>query len=304
MVILTIRRCGAEVPQGALRRITCLALCGLSIVAGAWASAPVQKSILVTVLDKTGVPIRDLTAADFTVTEDGRRREVTGAELATDPLAVTVMIDTTKPPDGDVDRVRDVRTSLATFVKTVHARSRDAEIALRTVGGAGMVVSDFTTDTAELEKAGTRVVPDLSQGAVMLEALAETARGLTSKTSPRRAIVVIDFASREDSAIQPEMAALEVFKSGASVWSVSVQGSMRRSGRGRDATLDDLSKKSGGVRSIVIVPSALESLLKNVAESLTAQYLVTYVRPDGTVPRVIVPSAKRGAKVLMSLVIH
>src|SRR5687767_14060143 len=100
----------------------------LSIVLGVWASAPVEKSILVTVLDKDGAPIRDLAAAEFTVLEDGKRREVTGAELATEPLFVSVVIVTTKPPDGDVDRSRDVRTYLAGFVKTIHAASPTTEI--------------------------------------------------------------------------------------------------------------------------------------------------------------------------------
>src|SRR5688572_27523074 len=204
MVILTIRRVAVSVPLGGRvsgtvqLKGTGLALwktprswtsgCGsfpqidtrplcicLLIVFAAWvpsaASRFVEKSILVTVLDKDGAPIRDLTAAEFTVLEDGRRREVTSAELAAELLFVSVMVDTTKLPDGDVDRLRDLRTSLATFAKTIHARSPTAEIALRAVGGAGMVVSDFTTVTAELEKATTRVVPDLSQGAVVLEAL-------------------------------------------------------------------------------------------------------------------------------------
>ena len=57
----------------------------------------VEKSILVTVLDKSGAPIKDLTAAEFVVTEDGKRREVTGAELATEPLFVSVIVHTSKP---------------------------------------------------------------------------------------------------------------------------------------------------------------------------------------------------------------
>ncbi|MEO6223380.1 MAG: hypothetical protein ABIP90_09025, partial [Vicinamibacterales bacterium] len=52
------------------------------IVSGVLAAAPVaatvvEKSILVTVLDKEGAPIKDLAAAEFSVTEDGARREVT-----------------------------------------------------------------------------------------------------------------------------------------------------------------------------------------------------------------------------------
>ena len=260
----------------------------------------VEKSILVTVLDKEGAPIRDLAAAEFMVQEDGRRREVTGAELATDRLFVSVIVDTTKPPDGDVDRLRDVRTSLAGFVKTIHAASPTTQIAFTSVGGAGLLLKDFTNDTAELERITSRFVPDLATDAVVLEALVDAARGLVDKPSPRRAIVTLDFASREDTSVQANTVTEEVFKAGASVWSVSVHGSRGRTSPTRDSILNHLTKITGGVRTTALVPSALESILTNLARCLTAQYVVTYIRPDGTLPKSIVPSAKRGSKFLMS----
>lgn len=260
----------------------------------------VEKSILVTVLDKSGAPIKDLTAAEFVVTEDGKRREVTGAELATEPLFVSVIVDTSKPPEGDADRARDVRTSLAGFVKTIHAISASAEIALRSVGGAVAIVKGFTNKTADLESATGRFVPDLSQASVVIEALGEAARELNEKSSSRRAIVTLDFASREDSIVEPSSVVGDVFRAGASVWSVSVQGPRGRNSATRDSMLNHLTKVTGGVRTTALVPSALESILANVAACLTAQYVVTYVRPDGTVPKSIVPSAKRGSKFLIS----
>ncbi|MEO6223034.1 MAG: hypothetical protein ABIP90_07270, partial [Vicinamibacterales bacterium] len=268
------------------------------------AATVVEKSILVTVLDKEGAPIKDLAAAEFSVTEDGARREVTGASLATDLLFVCVLIDTSKSPAGDVDRLRDLRTSLGTFVKTIHATNPTAEIALMTVGGAGVLVKDSTDQTVELERITSRLVPDHRENAVVLEALIDAARGLTNKPSPRRAIVTIDFASMERSEVQPTTVITEVLKSGASVWSVSVHGSQGLSAPRRDTALNFLTKNTGGVRTTVLVPSALEQLLKKLAESLTAQYVVTYTRPDGTTPKSIVPSAKRGSKFLMSPVIQ
>lgn len=288
-----------------MRKFSCLTLCAFSIVVGAWAAAPaakesVEKSILVTVLDKGGAPIKDLTAADFTVHEDGARREVTAAALATQPLFVSVLIDTAKAPAGDVDRIRDMRTSLTTFVRTVHAASPTAQIALTTVGGAGMLVRDFTTQTNELERITSRLTPDLRENAVMLEALVDAARGLENKASPRRAIVTIDFASMERSEVQPTKVIEEILKAGASVWSVSVQGTQGRTAPRRDTALNFLTQNTGGVRATSLVPSALESILKNLADCLTAQYVVNYDRPAGPFPKKIVPSGKKGSKFLIS----
>ena len=280
--------------------VWCALFAGGVCVAASGVPRLVEKSILVTVLDKDGAPIRDLTAPEFSVVEDGKRREVTGAELATERLFVSVVIDTTKPPEGEVDRIRDARASLAGFVKTIHAASPTAEIALTTVGGAAVLLKDFTNQTAELERLTNRFVPDLASTAVVLEALIDTARGLMDKPSPRRAIVTLDFASREASTVQPTTVIEEVFKAGASVWSVSVHGTQGLTAPRRDTTLNHLTKVTGGVRFTSLVPSALESILTNLARCLTAQYEVTYVRPDGTQPKAIVPSAKRGSKFLMS----
>ena len=291
-----------------MRRTSFVALGSFSIVVAAWAapaaSGFVEKTILVTVLDKNLAPIRDLAAAEFAVHEDGSKREVTSAALATDLLFVSVLVDTSKIPLGDVDRIRDLRTSMTGFVKTLHAANPTAEIALMTVGGAGVLVKDFTTQTNELEQVTGRLTPDHRENSVILESLIEAAHGLVDKPSPRRAIVTIDFASMERSEVQPTTVITEVLKSGASVWAVSVHGTQGFTAPRRDTTLNFLTKGTGGVRATALVPSALELILKNLAGSLTSQYVITYTRPDGTTPKAIVPSAKRGSKFLMAPVIQ
>ena len=291
-----------------MRRTSFVALGSFSIVVAAWAapaaSGFVEKTILVTVLDKNLAPIRDLAAAEFAVHEDGSKREVTSAALATDLLFVSVLVDTSKIPLGDVDRIRDLRISMTGFVKTLHAANPTAEIALMTVGGAGVLVKDFTTQTNELEQVTGRLTPDHRENSVILESLIEAAHGLVDKPSPRRAIVTIDFASMERSEVQPTTVITEVLKSGASVWAVSVHGTQGFTAPRRDTTLNFLTKGTGGVRATALVPSALELILKNLAGSLTSQYVITYTRPDGTTPKAIVPSAKRGSKFLMAPVIQ
>ena len=286
------------------RRIRSLGIVTL-LCSGVWAVATDAadipgRNILVTVLDKAGAPVRDLTAAEFTVVEDGVRREVTSAALATEPLFVSVLIDNAKAPLGAGEPTRDMRTSLSTFIKTLQAARPDTQVALTTVGGAGVLLKNFTDKAEDLDKIVRRLVADQRSTAVMLEALIDSAREIKKKPSPRRAIVTIDLASKESSQVVPTKVVTEVQAAGASVWSVSIQGSQGVTSPARDTTLDYLTQGTGGVRTTALLPSALEGILKNLADALASQYVVTYERPDGPPAKSIVPAARRGTRFLLS----
>lgn len=264
------------------------------------ATRTAEKSILVTVLDDADVPVKDLAAADFRVYEDGTKREVLSAVLATQPLFVSVLIDNAKAASGNSEPIRDMRTALITFVRTVLTASPTTQIALTGVGGAGLLMKNFTDVTADLEKTLSRLTPDPRAQAVMLEAMIDAARELGKKPGPRRAMVTIDMASKESSQVQPSKVAEEVRRSGATVWSVSVQGMESVTSPTRDTTLNYLNENTGGVRLTALLPSALEMMLKKVAESLTTQYVVTYVRPDEATPKGVAVTGRKGSKFLVA----
>jgi hypothetical protein len=253
-----------------------------------------DRSLLVTVLDKEDTAIRDLTAADFFVFEDRVSRTVSGAKLSTEPLAVLLLVDTTKSPIGTPEPTRDVRTAVQTFVKTVFAGGAPTQIAIMDYAGAGTLLRSFTEKVEDVERAATRIVPSQRQNAVLLETLIEAAKEVRKRPAPRRAIVVLDRGSHETSRVLPEKIVDEVSKSGASIWAVSVNSGI--SAPARDVALDSLTDETGGVRLTAVSPTALEAMMKKVADALVSQYEVTYAG-EGS-PKSVVPTAKRGAKFL------
>ncbi|MBK9239215.1 MAG: hypothetical protein IPL75_02900 [Acidobacteria bacterium] len=174
----------------------------------------VERGLLVTVLDKDNNPLRDLTAKDFLVYEDGVKRDVTGAELTTAPMSITILVDTTKSAPGQIEPTRDIRTSLSTFVQTVQAAVPATEVSIYEFAGAGVLLRSFTSKPEDLAKTITRIVPNQRINAVMLETLLDAAKDIKKRPGPRRVILTIDRGSGESSRVHPQKVADEVQMSG------------------------------------------------------------------------------------------
>lgn len=269
------------------------------------------RSVLVTVLDQDDAPLRDLKASDFLVREDNIDREVTDATLSTDPLFVVLLVDTTKPPMGVTPPTQDLRAALGAFVRALTAESPDVEIGMMEYGGAAVMTVNFAKTTDDLTKAIQRLVFGQRASGVLLEGIVDAGKALAKRTSPRRAIVATSFAWPESSAIEPKLVADATMKSGATLWAVSIQGAPDPSnfqvggqsqenamGANREIILNNLTLMTGGRRLTGVSPTGLAGMLTKVAHALSAQYVVTYARPDGPPAKVVQATSKRGAKAL------
>lgn len=260
-----------------------------------------QKTALVTVVAPATGPLKALTARDFVVHEDNAVREVTTAELATDPLSISLLVDIAQPPLGVPASTLELRASLANFVKTIKASSPDAEIALTEFGGAAIPTVAFGKP-ADLDKAIQRLTPEPRASSVMLEALVDASQAVGARPAPRRAIVSVDFNTAEGSTIEPRNVNDALHKSGATIWAVSIYqaGTDATVAPRREGVLHDMTIANGGLHLTAFSAATLESMLQSVANSLLSQYTISFARAGSGTPKSIKGETTAGAKVLFS----
>jgi hypothetical protein len=281
------------------RRIAAPAI-AITLMSAALMAQGAQKIALVTVVSDNGSRLGDLAAKDVVVHEDKTERKVISVEPATEPLVIALLLDTAAASAGRQYPVQDLRKAVSNFVKTVTAAQPDAQIGIMTVAAAAVNALDFTTKADEIDKVVQRLYPDQQGAAVMLEALSATSGKFGEQQTPRRVIVTVDFNSPEGgSSSSMKKVAEDVRKSGATVWSASVRGT-GASAASREDLLNAVSQASGGMRLSAVEPSGLDAMLAKIANSITAQYSVTFARPDASPAKAVRMDTTRGAKILLT----
>ncbi len=242
---------------------------------------PRTARIYVSVLGPRGTPVTDLTAADFTVREDGVAREVLRAAPATDPLQVVLLVDDSQ---AATDAIQPLREGLRAFVDQLHGR---AEIGIVTVADRAASLVAPTTDRTALNKGIDRVFARSGSGAYLLDGIIDTARGFTRRHAARPVIVAVTMEGVEFSNLHYQNVLKELENSGAALHVLAVgtpASSMADEMRNRNQVLAYGTEETGGRREQLLTPSGLSDALPRVAQELLHQYLVTYSRPETLIP--------------------
>jgi hypothetical protein len=260
-----------------------VALLGVSVRAAVPQS---DRTIYVSAMGSNGMPVMDLTAADFSVTEDNVVREVSGIGKATEPVYYAVLVDTSLSGGGEANAnnlLPYLREALGGFVKVVLSAAPDSKIMIMSFGGAATVRQDFTSDLALVEPLVTKIV-NVSSEPVLAEALTEASKQLAKVPSKRRVILSINREpTTEGGRVENRLVASEVEKGGASVWGISVRYGQRQDSN-RDTLLKGLAGNSGGIRVTLGSPTQLADYLRSVAANTIVQYAVTIKRPADAPP--------------------
>lgn len=284
---MTLARGGAytALMTPAARRLTvALVLCPLA--AALQAQAPRggtagSRQVYVSAVDNKGAVVPGLTAADFTVREDGKPREVIDVRPAEAPLDLAVLID-------DSEAAREATTHLREGLAAMLERLRGkAEVALITIGERPTVLANYTKDTDLLRKQTDRLFPRTGAGAYLLDAILDASRGLAKRESDRKAILAITFEGVDYSNRHYQVVLDELRKTGAGLHVIAVgtpSSSLSDEMRNRNLVIAEGTDRTGGRRDQVLAVSGIPDKLKQAADELVGQYLLTYGRPDTLIP--------------------
>jgi VWFA-related protein len=241
-----------------------------------------SREIYVSAVDRQGAPVTGLTTADFIVKEDGAVREVIDVKPATDPLQIAVLIDDSAAATDATSYLRD---GLEAFLERMRGH---AEIGLITIGERPTVLAPYTTDTAVLTDKVKRLFPRPNAGAYLLDALVDASQGLAKREARRPVIFAITFeAGPEYSNLHYENVLRDLQKSGAALHVVAIgtpSSSLSDEMRNRGQVLSEGTSRTGGRRDQVLANSGIPDKLKQAADELLNQYVVTYGRPDKLIP--------------------
>lgn len=281
-----------------------LSLLLVPALAGSQAQGGLKKSLFMAVLDEQGRPVRQFTADDVMIKEDGQDRAIVEVKPASQPITVAVLVDTaqgTRVTDayGTPDEyVRDIRVSIGAFGQQLLALSPDAKISLMEFGQAAVTMVPYTAELLKFNEGVNRIMSRPSIPSVLLEALAQANKELAGMPTTRRAIVSMNLEPSDEQSREDPNALKDAFrKSGAQLWAVSVQrGGLKNSKR--DLVLNDFAKLTGGQRDFVVGISAVPDIMKAYASALAMQYEVVYQRPENAKNvKVVQVGTRQGLKV-------
>lgn len=279
----------------------------VSFTGAVYAQAPAgagKQTVFVSVVDSKGAPVPNLTAADFTVKEDGKAQEIVSAAVATTPMQVALMVDNSGLA------LNSIREAAALFIQRLQGRG---EISLIATPGRNLTVVPYTASLPALMEGMNKMLARNQTGGYLLDGLLDTSKDFTTRSVARPVIVMLIVPGQEFSSTRAEVVLDGIQRSRASVYVIEL-GSPTATGMGSldakadDSTVDESARRNavlgaapartGGRAEQVMAASGLTNVMAKVAEELIGQYAITYAATGpANNAKLSVETKAKGAKV-------
>jgi Ca-activated chloride channel homolog len=257
----------------------------------------------VTVTDRDGQFVRELSGEDFIVFEDGVQQDVQFFEALDVPKDLIVLIDTSSSMRHQMDVVREAAVG---FLRTLRPGDRGAVV---TFASSVDVVHGLSEDKASLEAAvrSTEAYGATALCNALYIALREFGQGAQVDDGDvrRQAIVVLTDGEDTSSLIGFDDVLTVARKSGVSVYPIALQDQSplaryaepRRHFTGTDFSLRQLARETGAQAFFPDDVRELGGIYEVIAQELSSQYSIAYAsantRADGGFRRIQVRVADR-----------
>jgi len=278
-------------------RVVPLLVSFVAIAVSQAAAQPNEKSIYVSVVDQNGAPVSGLSNADFIIREDNVAREVLRVVPATQPMDIALLVDTSQQAHNDISNMRQALPAFVDAMTKPNDAGRKNQIAIVAFGERPTIFTEYTSDPAPLKKGIDRIWAMQGSGAYFVDAIGEVVQGFKKREANRPVIVAVVAEGQELSYRQYDQVLPRLKDSGAPLYALMLgtpRDGTSDEARTRSILLDRGTSETGGAREQLLASMALDAKLKQLADQLTHQYVVTYARPQSLIPpeRVTVTAAK------------
>lgn len=263
----------------------------------------------VSVTDKNGRPVRNLTAADFRIFEDGLERtpdffEPIKKEESGRPMSIVFALDVSGSMTGQ--ELQRLRTALQSFVDRL--ADYNSYFAVSTFAMDVKTLQSFTNRREKLEKSFDKLKRDQDGLSTHAYDAVDDAIRMLSKKSPKvsgkrltkRAVIVITDGFPVGDVVSPETVIERANSEETIVYAVIVP-SFSRLQRNKKPLLTPLEasgliERTGG-RTFYATDTSFEPLFASIAEEITASYAIAFYpaeekRTDGKFHQVRIESRK------------
>ena len=228
-------------------------------------SSAERVTVAVVVRDRNGRPIRNLSKADFEVTDDGQFRTILDFRNDESPISVGLLLDSSG--SMHIGRKLTRAGEVGHFLLSSMNEGTD-EAALFVFDKAVRTVQPFTSEFDRLRTSFVSVQPWGSTS--LYDAIAETAQQL-SKRPGRRAIIVLTDGVDTSSQLTPQEVSGIASTIDMPVYVVAVETSSTQ-----DGELTNLARWSGGTLYGVLNTADGSAVARQIVSVLRHQYLIAF----------------------------